>query len=173
VKGFSGICRERILTCDFVRKMQMHIRKQIGISIIMCLVMIFVVAAPGFAKTRRMAVIVSKANVRSGAGTDYPSLWMMEKYTPVNVIRESNGWCLFTDFEGSRGWVAKSLLGVLETVITQKKLCNVRTGPGTTFDIAFQTERGVPFKVMERKGKWLKILHSDGDKGWIYEGLVW
>jgi SH3-like domain-containing protein len=37
----------------------------------------------------------------------------------------------------------------------------------------FQAEKGVPFKVLQRKGKWLQIRHADGDKGWIHQKLVW
>ncbi|NOY69071.1 MAG: SH3 domain-containing protein [Deltaproteobacteria bacterium] len=148
-------------------------RKQIEISFIICLAAALLISMPGFAKSRRMAVTVSVANIRSGAGTGFPTLWRVEKFMPVTVIRESKGWYFFTDFEGSRGWIKKDLVGSLDTVITKKKLCNIRTGPGTGFDIAFQAEKGVPFKVLKRKGKWLKVLHSDGDRGWVYESLVW
>lgn len=151
----------------------MYGRKQIGIVLIACLAVISIMQIPGFANTQRMAVTVSVANVRSGAGTGFPTLWRVEKYTPLNIIRESKGWYLFSDFEGSRGWIQKSLVGRADTVIIKKKLCNIRTGPGTGFDIAFQAEKGVPFKVLKRKGKWLKVVHSDGDKGWVHESLVW
>jgi len=148
-------------------------RKRIAVFLVACLALISGMSMTGLAKSRRMAVKVSKANVRSGPGTGYPVIWQMEKYTPVNVIYESNGWCRFRDFEGSEGWVAADLLGDIDTVIVRVKLCNIRTGPGTSFDIAFQAEKGVPFKVLKRKGKWIKIKHFDGDSGWIYKRLVW
>ncbi|MEA1968433.1 MAG: SH3 domain-containing protein, partial [Thermodesulfobacteriota bacterium] len=39
--------------------------------------------------------------------------------------------------------------------------------------VVFSVEKGVPFKVLQKKGNWMKIEHSDGDVGWIYKTLVW
>ncbi len=122
----------------------------------------------------RLAVKVPKANVRSGPGTKYEILWQVERYYPVVVVKKAGQWVLFRDFEKDEGWIKKSLLSKIPTVITIKKECNIRSGPGTNFQILFKTQdRGVPFKVLKRKGKWLYVEHADGDKGWIFKSLVW
>ncbi|MCD6533310.1 MAG: SH3 domain-containing protein [Deltaproteobacteria bacterium] len=77
------------------------------------------------------------------------------------------------DFEGDNGWVYKSLLSRTTTVITTVKNCNVRSGPGTKNRILFIVDREVPLKVLKRQGRWLRIAHEDGDKGWIHASLVW
>ncbi len=56
---------------------------------------------------------------------------------------------------------------------TKKKKGNVRSGAGTNFKILFTAEKGIPFKVLEKKGDWFHIQHSDGDKGWVHKGIVW
>jgi SH3-like domain-containing protein len=61
----------------------------------------------------------------------------------------------------------------METVITRTGLCNIRSGPGTENELVFQAEKGVPFKVIGRKGKWIRVRHADGDTGWIHSKLVW
>ena len=121
----------------------------------------------------RLAVISPVANIRSGPGTQYDVLWQAEKYYPILVIEKSDPWYQFRDFEGDKGWVHQSLVGNIETVITKKDLCNIRSEPGTGGKILFTVEKGIPFKVLERKENWLHIEHADGDTGWIHDSLVW
>jgi len=139
------------------------------------LMLMMVLLAYGAAvAAERMAVAVPKANVRAGPGKQYDVIWNVEKYYPVIVIAKQNSWYRFRDFEGDEGFVHKSLLTRgIETVVTVKQICNVRSGPGTSFAIAFTVEQGVPFKVLRRKGNWISVQHADGDKGWIYKTLTW
>ncbi|MCK5193429.1 MAG: SH3 domain-containing protein, partial [Desulfobulbaceae bacterium] len=71
------------------------------------------------------------------------------------------------------GWVHKSLISKISSVITDRENCNIRSGPGAGYKILFTVESGIPFKVIKRKGKWIHIQHADGDKGWIHKSLVW
>jgi SH3-like domain-containing protein len=121
----------------------------------------------------RLAVSVSIANIRSGPGTNYDTLWQVYKYYPIKVIKKSGSWILFVDFEGDKGWVKNTLVHKIPSVITIKEDCNIRSGPGTKYSIVFKTERGVAFKVIKEKGSWIYVQHADGDKGWIYKPLVW
>ena len=127
----------------------------------------------GTAMAERLTVVVSVANIRSGPGSKYDILWKVEKYYPVFVIEKRNSWYHFKDFEDDKGWLYKSLVGKIDAVITKKDNCNIRSGPGTGEKILFTVEKGIPFKVIEHKGRWLHIEHADGDKGWIYDTLVW
>lgn len=138
------------------------------------LLVLAMMAFTGTAHAERMSVTAGKANIRSGPGTEnYPILWEVERYHPVEVLRKQDGWVFFRDFEGDEGWIYGQLLGEEKTVITRKDMVNIRTGPGTQNDIAFKAERGVPFRVLQRKGDWIHIESSDGDKGWIHKNLVW
>lgn len=127
----------------------------------------------GAASAERLAVSAPVANIRSGPGTSHALLWKVEKYFPIRVIEKSGEWYHFEDFEGDKGWVHQSLVSNISTVVTKNDECNIRSGPGTNYEIKFTVEKGIPFKVLERKGNWIHIEHADGDKGWIYESLVW
>ena len=138
-------------------------------------IIIFVLLV-GFAATalaERLAVSAPVANVRSGPGKKHNVLWKVEQYFPILVIDKSGAWYQFKDFEGDKGWVHNSLVSKIPTVITKKDTCNIRSGPGTGNNILFTVEKGIPFKVLKRKGSWIHIEHSDGDKGWIHKALVW
>jgi SH3-like domain-containing protein len=132
-----------------------------------------VVLAAGTALGERYAVSASKANIRSGPGTKYDWVWQVGKYYPIEVENKKGNWYYFKDFEGDAGWIHKSLIEKIPTVITDKDKCNVRKGPSTKYDIAFTVGQGIPFRVIEKKGNWIHVEHADGDKGWIHKSLVW
>jgi SH3-like domain-containing protein len=121
----------------------------------------------------RLTVAVPVANIRSGPGTSYDILWNAEKYYPLFVFEKSGPWYHFRDFEGDEGWIHKSLVGKIASIITIKSKCNVRSGPGPRYETRFSVEDGIPFRVLGRKGNWIHIEHADGDKGWIYKTLTW
>ena len=128
-------------------------------------------ANPAWAE--RLVVTTPIANIRTGPGTDYAVIWQVEKYHPLNIIERRGPWCRFEDFEGDHGWIHNSLLGRIDAVITVKEACNVRSGPGTNYEVVFMVGAGVPFKVRKRKGNWLQVEHADGEQGWIERSLVW
>ncbi len=142
--------------------------------ILSALLVFMAVLAPSPLWAERLALAVEKANVRSGPGTEkYKVLWEIERYHPIQVVQKQGDWIFFKDFEGDEGWIHKRLVDKTPTVITRKDMVNIRSGPGTDAAISFRAERGVPLKVLERKGNWIRIQSAFGDKGWIHSKLVW
>jgi len=131
----------------------------------------------GNAFAQKLTVNADVANIRSGPGTNYEVLWQVEKYTPLQILDtdKSGTWYYIKDYEGSIGWISKNLMSKIDAVITKPRdeRCNIRSGPGTNHDVIFKAIKGVPFKVLERKGNWIHIKHADGDEGWIHKNLVW
>lgn len=127
----------------------------------------------GTALAERLAIKSDVANIRSGPGTGTEVLWQVEKYYPLTIVHKEGDWYLFKDFEGDEGWIHKSLVAPLDTVVVKRDNCNVRSGPSTDTEIRFVAERGIPFKVLKRQGVWLQIQHADGDTGWIHKNLIW
>ena len=138
------------------------------------IVLLITLLAGGMASAQeRMAIRKAVANIRSGPNTDEAVLWQAEQYYPVIILEKKGDWRRFQDFEGDQGWVHASLLDHTKTVIVKTNHCNIRKGPGTQYDVAFTVDKGIPFKVMQTKGKWLEVQHADGDGGWIHKSLVW
>lgn len=137
---------------------------------------LFVFLSSGIAlASERLSVKSSVANLRNGVGTKYKVLWQVEKYHPFLVINKKKDWYEVKDFEGDTAWIHKTLLGKKDTVISMKSKCNVRSTPDESSEknIILRVERGVPFKVLGRKGDWINIEHADGEVGWIHKKLVW
>ncbi|MFO8084860.1 MAG: SH3 domain-containing protein [Desulfobacterales bacterium] len=142
-------------------------------KILLFAIILVILLTTGTVLAERLSISVPKANIRSGPGTQYDVLWNCEKYYPFIVLKKNGDWYRFKDFENDEGWIHKSIVDNTRSVITKNDKSNVRSGPATRFNIVFTVEKGVPFKVIEKKGQWLHIQHADGDQGWIYEPLVW
>jgi SH3-like domain-containing protein len=155
------------------RPIIMHKRQRRLLIIVLAVLALTLFAQSVFAE--RMAITVDTANVRSGPGTEYADVWKVEKYHPIEVFEKKEGWYHFKDYENDTAWVHGSLAGKISTVIIRKgmKSCNVRSGPGTSHDILFKVDSGVPFKILKRQGDWLQVEHADGDQGWLHNSLVW
>jgi len=137
------------------------------------IILLLIIVFAGIANAERLAVSAPVANIRSGPGTGHNVLWKVEQYFPILVIEKSGEWYRFEDFEGDKGWVHQSLVGKIPAVVTIYDAANIRSGPGTDHPVLFSVEKGIPFKVLQRKDKWIQIEHADGDKGWIHKSLVW
>jgi SH3-like domain-containing protein len=129
--------------------------------------LLVLVLCVGTASAKRLSVAFDKANVRSGPGKNHEILWSAGKYYPVDIIKKSGNWYRIRDFEGDTGWIYRRLLKKIPAIV------NVREGPGTSFRVLFQAEKGVSFKLLKRKKKWLKVQHADGEVGWIHKSLAW
>jgi SH3-like domain-containing protein len=121
----------------------------------------------------RMAVSATDANIRSGPGPNQDVLWKVEKYYPIEITETSGVWLRFKDYEGDSGWIHKSLVDKTPTVVTKQNGCQLRAGPGTEQPVLIKVDKGIPFKVLKRDGRWIQVEHADGDKGWLHDSLIW
>ena len=146
---------------------------KVVIKIIITILTVLMIVSGSVLAQQRVTVTASIANMRSGPGTKYDVLWQVEQYHPVVIVKKKGNWYKIKDFEKDVAWIHKSLLGKVQGVITIKEKCNVRAKATAKSAVLFTVEKGVPFKVLEKNGNWLKIEHTDGDVGWIYKTLVW
>jgi SH3-like domain-containing protein len=49
---------------------------------------------------------------------------------------------------------------------------NIRSGPGTRYEVLWQFFEGYPLLVLKTKGDWLQIRDFEGDEGWVHERLT-
>jgi SH3-like domain-containing protein len=119
-----------------------------------------------------LSVRKEKVNVRAGPGTSHEILWQVYKNYPVKVLEKKGEWVKAEDYENDVGWIYRPLLSEVHTVIVIKDKINIRSGPGTNHEIAFQAEKDVIFQLLETKDNWLKVKHED-HVGWIHKDLVW
>jgi SH3-like domain-containing protein len=56
---------------------------------------------------------------------------------------------------------------------TRAQPINVRVGPGTRYDIAWEFKKsGLPVEIIQEFDVWRKIEYIDGEQGWIHQNLL-
>lgn len=133
---------------------------------------VFMLTGIHHAMAERLSTAISIAKIRSGPGSEYDILWEVSKYCPIQIIKQQQSWYYFRDFEGDTGWIYYTNVDKTPSIVTTTT-SNIRSGPGTDYDILGTVPEGICFKILERKGDWIYTLHEDGDKGWIHKSLVW
>lgn len=123
-----------------------------------------------------------RVNMRSGPGTDYPTLWVFRRVgLPVEVLREFEGWRQIRDAEGATGWVLQSLLSGRRTALVQPwdvkpdqpvPLVPVRTDDSESSHPVAEVEAGVVANVAGCDGRWCRI--SIGEvRGFLPQNKLW
>ena len=63
-------------------------------------------------------------------------------------------------------------------VVAQERLsvtsgiANIRSGPGTEYDVWWQVEQYHPFIIIEKKEDWYKIKDFENEEAWLHKSLL-
>jgi SH3-like domain-containing protein len=49
---------------------------------------------------------------------------------------------------------------------------NMRSGPGSSYTVMWELDKGYPLIVLKRSGKWYQVRDVDGTVGWVHGDLV-
>ncbi|NOZ25768.1 MAG: hypothetical protein GXO94_06750 [Nitrospirae bacterium] len=123
-----------------------------------------------------LCVSAPEANLRGGPGTKYEKRWLVFRYTALKKIAKRKGWYKVRDVDGDVHWIYGRLVtDRFRCAVVKVEKANVRTGPGTRFKKSSMSPaiKYDSFKVLRRKGEWVKVMDEFGDKGWIHRKLLW
>ncbi len=62
--------------------------------------------------------------------------------------------------------------GFAQMVSINGRKVNLRSGPGTNYEVLWELGKGFPLKVLSRRKGWIKVSDFENDQGWIAEKLV-
>jgi len=97
----------------------------------------------------------------------------LPRYAPLQILESGAAYLKVKDASGTTGYIHKSLVGSTPAVIVTAGAANVRSGAGTEFDILFTANRGESFKMTGKQQDWVQIETAAGQRGWIWQNLVW
>ena len=63
-------------------------------------------------------------------------------------------------------------LAMAERLSVSSKIANIRSGPGTDYEILWKVENYFPISVLKKSGKWINFRDFEGDEGWIHTSLI-
>jgi len=123
-----------------------------------------------------LCVKVTEANLRKGPGTNYDKTWEVFKYMPFKKLAKKGRWYKVRDVDGDVHWIySKLVTDKFECAVVKVDEANVRSGPGIKYKKTALSPviKYESFKVIKRKGSWVKVVDEFGDTGWIYRKLLW
>ena len=125
-----------------------------------------------------LCISVSTANLRNGPGKGYEVMWEVYRHMPLQKVGASlsGDWYAVKDVDGEIAWVDKKLLSSRNRcAVVKTDTAKIRTGPGLSYSQKFDAPavKYESFKVIEVKGKWVKLEDERKKVGWIYSNLLW
>jgi SH3-like domain-containing protein len=115
----------------------------------------------------------STVNMRTKPTTASEIMWELKRGYPLKVVQRKGRWLQVVDFEGDRGWVARSLTGNTPHYVVKSKTANMRKGPGTNHAIVGKAEYGDLLRTKAKRSGWAKVEGASGKSGWISQKLLW
>jgi len=145
-----------------------HIRHLLTASTLcICLV------APASAQ-ELVSVRSATVNLRGGPGLDQEILWKLSQGYPLQVLDKKGDWLQVQDFEGDKGWIARSVTATAPHHVVKVKVANLRKGPGTKYPVVTTASYGDVLRTVRRQGDWVVVQHPKGKgQAWVASSLVW
>lgn len=125
--------------------------------------------------TRALCVQEPQAKLRKGPSTRWPITAEVIQYTALEKLSKQKGWYRVKDVDGEIHWVREDIVTSKYSCATVKDdIANLRAGPGKKFEMLKYSpvEKYLSFRVLEKKGEWLKVEDLEGDSAWVMSSLV-
>ena len=116
-------------------------------------------------------------NIRTGPGTSYKRITMINRGVKFTVLGSKNGWYNVKLQNGTVGWIIGDYVKSINISSTTEGQCtgnkvNIRSGPGTGNRQITRINKGDKFIILGSKSGWYNIQLSDGTIGWIIGDYV-
>lgn len=123
---------------------------------------------PRFASLRS-----SKVHLRTGPGVRYPVDWVLVfRNMPVEIVAEFENWRKIRDWQGTEGWVHRTMLSGTRTAIVTGGMHALRRDPDGAAPMVAQVEERVVGRVLECADDWCRMEIAK-KRGWIRRDHVW
>ncbi len=131
----------------------------------------------GFPLPRFVSLSTDKVNVRRGPGRNYNIAWVFVRDgLPVEIIREFENWRQIRDWEGSEGWIHRSLLSGRRTAMIapwdDRAQFALRRSASEDAEIVAYLEAKLIVDIVACNKNWCQ-LQDDRFNGWIEQNRLW
>ena len=105
-------------------------------------------------------VTTANLNMRTGPGTGYAVITVIPKGTQVSVSGYSGDWAEVS-YSGKSGYAHSSYLkNVSNDVRYTTAALNMRTGPGTSYQVILVIPKGAEVAVLDSSSSWFKVSYG-------------
>ena len=101
-------------------------------------------------------------------------LYVADRYLPIEVVVDVEGWVKVRDSSGSLAWIEKKFLNQQRYVIVTVPLANIHRSADANSELLFQAEENLVMEWLESDALgWVKVRHIDGQTGFVKVTQVW
>lgn len=127
----------------------------------------------GLPLPRYASLRANEVNVRTGPGVRYPVKWVfVRRDLPIEIIAEFSTWRKIRDWQGTEGWVHRSMVSGKRTVIITDAVQVMRREPSRWAPAVARVEAGVVAHILECGVDWCRV-EAGGFSGWVKHGQFW
>lgn len=101
-------------------------------------------------------------------------LYVADRYLPVEMVVDVEGWAKVRDSSGSFAWVEKKALSQQRYVIVTVPLADIHKAADMNSELLFRAEKNIVMEWLDSDAAgWIRVRHIDGQTGFVKANQVW
>ena len=142
-------------------------------GILMAVTPAAVVAETGLPLPRFASLRANKVHLRTGPGVRYPVDWIfVSRDMPVEIVAEFENWRKVRDWQGTEGWVHRSMLSGKRTAVVKGGVQPIRRNPDPNATLTARVMEKVVVRILKCDGDWCRIKIGK-KRGWMRRTHIW
>ena len=149
-----------------------------ALAAVLCGSVLWAPIAPALAETglplpRYASLRANKVHLRTGPGIRYPVDWIfVSRGMPVEIVAEFENWRKVRDWQGTVGWVHRSMLSGKRTAVVTGGVQPLRRNPDADAALTARVMERVVARILECEGEWCRV-EIDNRRGWMRRSHIW
>ena len=132
-----------------------------------------VVAETGLPLPRFASLRANKVHLRTGPGVRYPVDWIfVSRDMPVEIVAEFENWRKVRDWQGTEGWVHRSMLSGKRTAVVNGGVQPIRRNPDPNATLTARVMEKAVVRILKCDGDWCRIKIGK-KRGWMRRTHIW
>jgi len=121
-----------------------------------------------------VSVADSSAILYDANSTKAKKLFVVSRYTPLELVVNLKDWIKVRDSSGTMAWIERRAVSDKRYVVVTVPLATVRQAPEPNAPVLFQVMQNVAMESLGiNGGGWIKARHQDGSIGFMKSIEVW
>lgn len=151
---------------------------KLAISIVVAGAILIATTVPVLAETglplpRFASLRANKVHLRTGPGVRYPVDWIfVRRSMPIEIVAEFENWRKVRDWQGTEGWVHRTMLSGKRTVVVKGGIQPMRRKPDPNAALTARVMEKVLGRILECEGDWCRI-EIGNQRGWMRRAHFW
>lgn len=132
-----------------------------------------IIADTGLPLPRFASLRANKVHLRTGPGVRYPVDWVfVQRSMPIEIVAEFENWRKVRDWQGTEGWVHRTMLSGKRMAVVKGGIQPLRREPDSNAKLTARVMEKVLGRLLECEGEWCRI-EIGKQRGWMRRTHIW